>query len=45
MNSSKSRHFAEQVLRFRARFVQSVGASLGKVMSRHALETAVFEEA
>ena len=45
MNDSKSKCFAEQVRRFRARFVQSVGASLGKVMSHHALETAVLEEA
>lgn len=45
MNGIKNGRFAEQVRQFRARFVQSAGASLGKVITSHMLKTAVLEEA
>jgi hypothetical protein len=45
MNSSKKGSFAEQVRRFRARFVQSAGSVLGKVVTGHVLKMTVFEEA
>jgi hypothetical protein len=45
MNSSKKGSFAEQVRRFRARFVQSAGSVLGKVVTGHVLKMAVLEEA
>ena len=46
MNGTKNGgSFADQVRRFRARFVQSAGASLGKVITDHVLKAAVFEEA
>ena len=44
MDGSKKGGLAEQVRRFRARFVQSAGAALGKVISAHVLKSAVFEE-
>jgi len=44
MDGSKKAGVAEQVRRFRARFVQSAGAALGKVISAHVLKSAVFEE-
>lgn len=45
MNGTKNGSFVEQVRRFRARFVQSAGASLGKVITSHVLKTAVLGEA
>lgn len=45
MDSSKKRHLGEQVRRFRARFVQSVGAVLGDVIAADALRQWVSEEA
>lgn len=45
MDSSKKSNFAEQVRRFRARFVQSAGSALGEVITGHVLKTTVFEEA
>jgi hypothetical protein len=45
MNGNKKGCFAEQVRRFRARFVQSAGAALGKVITGHMLRTAVMGEA
>jgi hypothetical protein len=44
MDGSKKPGFAEQVRRFRARFVQSAGAALGNVITAQVLENAVFEE-
>ena len=41
MNSTKNGSFAEQVRRFRARFVQSAGSSLGKVITGHVVKAAV----
>lgn len=43
MNSTKNGSFAEQVRRFRARFVQSAGSSLGKVIAGHMVKAAVGE--
>jgi DDE family transposase len=45
MDSSKKRHLGEQVRRFRARFVQSVGTVLGDVMPAGSLMRWVTEEA
>lgn len=45
MDGNKNRSLSEQVQRFRARFVQSAGAALGKVITGHVLQTTVFEEA
>lgn len=45
MNVTKNGSFAEQVRRFRARFVQSAGTALGKVITGHVLKAAVHEEA
>jgi hypothetical protein len=44
MDGSKKAGLAEQVRRFRARFVQSRGAALGKVITAHVLKSAVLEE-
>jgi hypothetical protein len=44
MNGSKKAGLAEQVRRFRARFVQSAGAALGTVLTAHVLKNAVLEE-
>jgi len=44
MNGTKNGSFAEQVRRFRARFVQSSGSSLGQVVSGHMLKATVDEE-
>jgi hypothetical protein len=43
MNATKKGSFTEQVRRFRARFVRSVGLSLGQVISAHLLSAAVRE--
>ena len=45
MDGSKKAGLAEQVRRFRARFVQSAGAALGKVVTGHVLKLTVMEEA
>jgi hypothetical protein len=45
MDGSKKAGLAEQVRRFRARFVQSAGAALGKLITAQVLKNAVFEEA
>ena len=45
MNDSKKRHFAEQVKRFRARFVQKMGVVLGEVLPAPLLMQWVAEEA
>jgi hypothetical protein len=45
MDVTKKGNFAEQVRRFRARFVQSAGRTLGKVITDHVLKTTVLEEA
>jgi hypothetical protein len=45
MEGSKKGRFFEQVRRFRARFVQSAGAALGKVITGHVLKATVWEEA
>ena len=45
MDVTKKGNFAEQVRRFRARFVQSAGTTLGKVITDHVLKTTVLEEA
>lgn len=44
MNDSKKRHLAEQVRRFRARFVQTVGAVLGDVLPKRSLMKWIAEE-
>ncbi|MBS4096760.1 MAG: hypothetical protein KGZ83_08000 [Sulfuricella sp.] len=44
MNSNKKRHLAEQVKRFRARFVQTMGAVLGDVLTAPLLMQWVAEE-
>lgn len=44
MNDSKKRHFAEQVKRFRARFVQKMGLVLGEVLPAPLLMQWVAEE-
>jgi hypothetical protein len=44
MNGSKKGGVAEQVRRFRARFVQSAGAALGSVITAHVLKSTVFEQ-
>ncbi len=44
MNDSKNRHLAEQVRRFRARFVQTVGAVLGNVLPKQSLMKWIAEE-
>ena len=44
MNGTKNGSFSEQVRRFRARFVQSAGSSLGKVITGHMLRVGVGEE-
>ena len=44
MNDSKKRHLAEQVRRFRARFVQTVGAVLGDVLPKRSLMNWIAEE-
>jgi hypothetical protein len=44
MNGSKKAGLAEQVRRFRARFVQSAGTALGKVLTAQVLRNAVLEE-
>ena len=44
MNGSKKGAVAEQVRRFRARFVQSAGVALGSVIASHLLKSTVFEE-
>jgi hypothetical protein len=45
MDGTKKGSFAEQVRRFRARFIQSAGGALGKVITDHLLKTTVLEEA
>lgn len=45
MNSIKKRHVTEQVRRWRARFVQSVGTALGDVIPRQLVMQWVIEEA
>jgi hypothetical protein len=44
MDGTKRGRFAEQVRRFRARFVQSAGSSLGKVIGGQMLKATVGEE-
>jgi len=44
MDGSKKAGLAEQVRRFRARFVQSAGAALGRVLTAQVLKNTVFEE-
>lgn len=44
MNGSKKGSFAEQVRRFRARFVQSAGSALGEVVTAQVLKAWVLEE-
>ena len=44
MNDSKKRHLAEQVRRFRARFVQTVGAVLGDALPKRSLMKWIAEE-
>ena len=44
MNVTKNGSFAELVRRFRARFVQSAGTALGKVITGHVLKAAVNAE-
>ncbi len=44
MDGSKKAGLAEQVGRFRARFVQSAGAALGRVLTAQVLKNTVFEE-
>jgi hypothetical protein len=44
MNGSKKGGVAEQVQRFRARFVQGAGAALGTVITGHLLKSTVFEQ-
>ncbi len=44
MDGSKKAAVAEQVRRFRARFVQSAGAALSKVITAEVLKSAVLEE-
>ena len=44
MDGSKKGAVAEQVRRFRARFVQSAGAALSKVITAEVLKSAVLEE-
>lgn len=45
MDSIKKRHLAEQVKRFRARFVQTMGAVLGEILTAPLLKQWVAEEA
>jgi hypothetical protein len=45
MKSSKKGGFAEQIRRFRARFVQSAGAALGQILTAQVLRALVLEEA
>jgi len=45
MKRSKKGRFAEQIRRFRSRFVQSAGAALGQILSARALRSVVLEEA
>lgn len=45
MNSNKKQHLAEQVKRFRARFVQRLGAVLGEVLTAPLLMQWITEEA
>jgi len=45
MNGSKKGNVAEQVRRFRARFVQSAGVALGTVITGQLLKTTVLAEA
>ena len=45
MDGTKKGSFAEQVRRFRARFVQSAGTALGKLITDHLLKATVLEEA
>ena len=45
MNSTKNGSFAEQVRRFRARFVQPASSSLGKVITGHTVKAVVGEVA
>ncbi len=44
MDGSKKAGLADQVRRFRARFVQSAGAALGKVLTAQVLKNTVLEE-
>ena len=44
MNNSKKRDLAAQIRRFRARFVQSVGAVLGNVLPAKSLKQWIHEE-
>lgn len=44
MDGSRKGGVAEQVRRFRARFVQRAGGALGTVITGHVLKTTVFEE-
>jgi hypothetical protein len=41
MDGTKKGIFAEQVRRFRARFIQSAGTALGKLITDHVLKTAL----
>ena len=43
MDGSKKAGLAEEVRRFRARFAQSAGTALGKVLTAQVLKNTVFE--
>ena len=45
MKRSKEGRFAEQIRRFRSRFVQSAGAALGQILSVRVLRSAVLDKA
>ena len=45
MDSNKKRHLADQVKRFRARFVQTMGAVLGDILTAPLLKQWIAEEA
>lgn len=45
MKRSKNGRFAEQIRRFRSRFVQSAGVALGQILTAQVLRAAVLEEA